>query len=125
MSEKSHFTVLGAGTVGVCCALFLQRDGHRVTLVDRGEPASGCSYGNGGIIQIGACVPIATPGVIRQVPKMLLDPEGPLIIRWQYLPRLLPYLTRFVEAARPARVEAVATALAAILGHPSPAHRTL
>ncbi len=125
MAEKSHFTVLGAGTVGVCCALFLQRDGHRVTLVDRGEPASGCSYGNGGIIQIGAVVPIATPGVLRQVPKMLLDPEGPLIIRWQYLPRLMPYLTRFIWSARPARVEAIAKSLASVLGLAIPAYRTL
>src|SRR3954469_7101807 len=124
MTEPKHFTVLGAGTVGVCCALFLQRDGHRVTLVDRGEPASGCSYGNGGIIQIGAVVPIATPGVLRQVPKMLLDPEGPLIIRWQYLPRLAPYLTRFIWSARPSRVEAIAKTLAAVLGPGSPAYRT-
>ena len=120
-----HFTVLGAGTVGVCCALYLQRDGHHVTLVDRGEPSSGCSYGNGGIIQIGACVPIATPGVLRQVPKMLLDPEGPLVIRWQYLPRLAPYLLRFVAAARPSRVEAIAKTLASVLGLAIPAYRTL
>jgi D-amino-acid dehydrogenase len=125
MTEPAHFTVLGAGTVGVCCALYLQRDGHRVTLVDRGEPASGCSFGNGGIIQIGACVPIATPGVLRQVPKMLLDPEGPLIIRWQYLPRLAPYLLRFIAAARPSRVEAIAKTLASVLGHAIPAYRTL
>ncbi|MBI3513703.1 MAG: FAD-dependent oxidoreductase [Proteobacteria bacterium] len=125
MTQPMHFTVLGAGTVGVCCALYLQRDGHHVTLVDRGEPASGCSYGNGGIIQIGACVPIATQGVLRQVPKMLLDPEGPLIIRWQYLPRLAPYLMRFIAAARPSRVEAIAKTLASVLGQAIPAYRTL
>jgi D-amino-acid dehydrogenase len=125
MAESRHFTVLGAGTVGVCCALYLQRDGHRVTLIDRATPGSGCSFGNAGIIQIGACVPVATPGVLRQVPKMLLDPEGPLVIRWQYLPRLLPYLLRFVAAARPARVEAIASALASVLQHAIPAYRTL
>ena len=125
MAEPVHFTVLGAGTVGVCCALYLQRDGHRVTLVDRASPGSGCSYGNGGIIQIGACVPIATPGVLRQVPKMLLDPEGPLIIRWRHLARLAPYLLRFIAAARPARVEAIAQALASVLEHAIDAYRPL
>ncbi|MEJ0071773.1 MAG: FAD-dependent oxidoreductase [Pseudomonadota bacterium] len=96
MARPVHFSVVGAGTVGVCCALYLQRDGHRVTLIDRASPGSGCSYGNAGVIQIGACVPIATPGVLREVPKMLLDPEGPLVIRWQYLPQLAPYLLRFI-----------------------------
>src|SRR5579871_1904108 len=126
MAESArHYTVLGAGTVGVCCALYLQRDGHRVTLIDRISPGNGCSYGNGGIIQIGACVPIATPGVLRQVPTMLLDPEGPLIIRWRHLARLAPYLLRFVAAARPARVEAIAKTLASVLGGAIDAYRPL
>src|SRR4029077_17317858 len=119
------FTVIGAGTVGVCCALYLQRDGHRVTLIDRSSPGRGCSFGNAGVIQIGACVPIATPGVLRQVPKMLLDPEGPLVIRWQYLPRLAPYLLRFIAAAQPTRVEAIAKSLASVLGHAIDAYRPL
>ena len=52
--------VIGAGTVGVCTALYLQRDGHEVTLVDPIDPGTGCSYGNAGVIQVSACVPIAT-----------------------------------------------------------------
>ena len=114
-----------AGTVGVCCALALQRDGHRVTLIDLAPPARGCSYGNGGLIQTGSVVPIATPGVLRQVPRMLLDPDQPLVIRWQYLPRLMPYLLRFVAAARPKRVEAISTALASVLALAGDAYRTL
>ena len=104
-TSKQHFTVLGAGTVGVCTALSLLRDGHRVTLIDRQPPGMGCSFGNGGLIQTGACVPIATPGVLRQVPRMLLDPTGPLVIRWQHLLSLAPYLFNFVLSARPSRVE--------------------
>lgn len=122
MSAQRHFTVLGAGTVGVCCALALLEDGHAVTLVDREEPGMGCSFGNAGIIQIGGVVPIANPGIMKQVPKMLLDPEGPLVIRWQYLPRLLPYLTRFIMSATPQKVEAAATALSSILQSAIPAY---
>jgi D-amino-acid dehydrogenase len=120
-----HFTVLGGGTVGVCTALYLLRDGHRVTLIDRQSPGKGCSFGNGGLIQTGACVPIATPGVLRQVPRMLLDPDGPLIIRWQHLLSIAPYLISFVLAARPARVEQISMALQAILDHALPAYHTL
>ena len=113
--RRRHFIVVGAGIVGVCCAFALLRDAHRVTLIDRDEPGRGCSYGNGGIIQVGASVPVATPGVLRQVPRMLLDPDGPLVIRWSHLPRLAPYLLRFVAAARPDRVERISMALAALL----------
>lgn len=76
--RRRHFTVVGAGTAGVCCAFAPLRDGHRVTPVDRDEPGRGCSFGNGGIIQIGASVPVSTPGVLRQAPGMLFDPDGPL-----------------------------------------------
>ncbi len=115
MTQQRNFTVLGAGIVGVCCALWLQRDGHRVTLVDRLEPGAGTSLGNAGLIQIDSCVPIATPGVLAEVPKMLLDPEGPLVIRWRYLLQIAPWLTRFVLASRPGRVEALSLALMALL----------
>src|SRR3954447_4361262 len=112
-----HFTIIGAGTVGVCTALYLLRDGHSVTLLDRSPPGTGCSFGNGGLIQTGACVPIATPGVLRQVPRMLMDPNGPLTIRWRYLVGLTPYLVSFVAAARPHKVEQISRALQSILNH--------
>ena len=122
---RRHFTVVGAGIVGVCCAFALLRDGHRVTLIDRDEPGRGCSYGNGGIIQVGASVPVATPGVLRQIPRMLLDPNGPLVIRWPCLPRLAPYLLRFIAAARPDRVERISVAIAALLDRAIDAVREL
>ena len=122
---RRHFTVVGAGTVGVCCAFALLRDGHRVTLIDRDEPGRGCSFGNGGMIQIGASVPVATPGVLRQVPGVLLDPDGPLVIPWPHLPRLAPYLLRFIAAARPERVERISIAIAALLDGAIDAFRDL
>jgi D-amino-acid dehydrogenase len=106
---------VGAGVIGVCCALFLQRDGWRVTLIDRQGPGEGASYGNGSVLTCEAVVPIATPGMLWRVPGMLLDPLGPLTIRWGYLPRLLPWLLRFAAASRRSRVEAISTALANLL----------
>lgn len=115
MSDGRDTVVLGAGIVGTCCALALQRDGHRVTLIDRDEPGSGCSSGNAGMIQTGSVTPMATPGILRNIPRMLTDPQGALVIRWRYLPNLLPWLARFVGAARPKRVAAIAEALHSLL----------
>jgi D-amino-acid dehydrogenase len=108
-------TVLGAGIVGIASALYLQRDGHSVTVIDQQGPGEGCSKGNAGILATEYMSPLATPKTMRQVPRMLLDPRGPLCIRWRYLPRLLPWLLRFMACARPKTVAANGRALAALL----------
>jgi D-amino-acid dehydrogenase len=110
-----HVAVIGAGIVGVATALYLQRDGHRVTLIDRLGPGEGTSKGNAAVIAVESCVPVATPGIVRRVPGMLLDPLGPLAIRWSYLPQLAPWLWQFVRASSPARVEEISIALRALL----------
>ena len=106
--------VIGAGIVGVSAALFLQRDGHRVTLIDREGPAAGTSFGNAGGVVTTSCAPLVLPGMLRRVPRMLLDPLGPLVVRWRYLPWIAPWLVRLIQASRPARVERIADALAAL-----------
>lgn len=119
MSEPApvprHVVVIGAGIVGVCSALCLQRAGFRVTLMERDAPGQGASFGNGAVIGEEAVVPVATPGLLRKVPGMLLDARGPLALRWSYLPRIAPWLLRFAAASRPQRVEAISIALAALL----------
>ena len=101
--------------VGLCCAVSLQRKGHAVVLVDRLDPGMGTSFGNAGLIQIDAVVPIATPGILRSIPRMLLDSKGPLAIRWRYLHKIAPWLLRFMLAARPDSVERISMALASLL----------
>lgn len=115
LDKKQKFTVLGAGVVGLCCAVSLQREGYPVTLIDRMDPGTGTSFGNAGLIQIDAVVPIATPGILRIVPRMLLDPSGPLVVRWRYLHKIAPWLIQFVRAARPDSVERISVALASLL----------
>ncbi len=107
--------VVGGGTVGLCCAMHLLRRGYEVTVVDRGAPGDGASGHNAGLFSVGNCLPTATPGVIRSVPRMLLDPYSPLAIRWRYLPRMVPWLLRFIASARPARVERASIALARLV----------
>lgn len=106
--------VLGAGIVGVATALYLQRAGLTVTIIDRGAPGEGCSKGNAGVISTGSVVPLPQPGIVKEVPRMLFDSNGPLCIRWRYLPRLLPWLYRFLRCANSDTATASAAALAAL-----------
>jgi D-amino-acid dehydrogenase len=84
-------------------------------LIERDAPGAGASFGNGAVIGEDAVVPVATPGILRQVPAMLRDPLGPLAVRWGYLPRIAPWLARFLAASSPRRVEEISVALAALL----------
>jgi D-amino-acid dehydrogenase len=111
-ARAKDIAVIGAGIVGVCCALQLLRDGHRVTLIDRQGPGEGASYGNGAVLPTESVVPVATPGILWKAPGMLLDPSGPLRVRWGYLPRIAPWLLRFLAASTTRRVEAISIALA-------------
>src|SRR3546814_12183863 len=61
--------------------------------------------GNGGAISPDFCVPIAMPGMLRRLPRWLLDPEGPLVVRWSNLPASLPWLLRWIRAGRIERVD--------------------
>jgi len=106
--------VVGGGIVGICCGLYLQRDGHEVTIIDQDDPGEGCSSGSAGQFCPGYCVPVGLPGIVKDLPSMLMDPLGPLVIRWRYLPRLTPWLLRFVKASSAGRVEAIADALHAL-----------
>ncbi len=115
--EFAHVAVIGAGVVGVSTALYLQRDGRRVTLIDPRGPGEGASRGNASVIAGESCVPVATPGIVWKVPGMLMDPLGPLAIRWGYLPRLAPWLWEFVKASSPKRVEEISIALRSVLAN--------
>lgn len=99
-----RIAVVGAGIVGSAIALRLRQRGAEVVLIDREAPGSGCSAGNSGAISPGSVAPLALPGVLAAVPRMLLDGESPLYLPWSHLPRALPWLLRFVASARPARV---------------------
>ena len=106
--------VLGAGIVGLSAALYLQRDGHRVTILDPREPGQGTSFGNAGGLVISSAAPLAMPGFLRSVPKLLFNSRGPLMIRWGYLPQIAPWLVDLLRASRPDRVERLAAAIAAL-----------
>jgi len=108
--------IIGAGIVGVSTAIWLQRDGHKVILIDRAGPGEGTSYGNGGVLASCAVVPVTTPGLMKKAPKMLLDKSQPLFLRWSYLPRLMPWLRNYLSHANDADTRRIANAMMPILG---------
>lgn len=110
----SNVTIIGAGIVGICCARWLQRDGCDVAVIDPVPPGESCSFGNAGIISKSSVIPLAMPGTIAKAPGWLLDPLGPLAVRWSYLPRVTPWLLRLLAASRRSRVAAIADALATL-----------
>ncbi|GAC1339621.1 MAG: FAD-binding oxidoreductase [Acetobacteraceae bacterium] len=124
----AEVAVIGAGIVGAAAAIELLRDEHAVTIIDPGPPGGeqAASYGNGAWLSPSSVVPMSLPGTWRKVPGFLRDPLGPLTIRWAYLPRLLPWLARFVRAGSTvARVEATARALRGLVGDAPERHRRL
>ena len=113
-----HVVIVGAGVVGACCATYLQRPGRaRITLIDRQPPGGedAASFGNAGSLSPASVVPTPAPGMLWKAPGWLLDGEGPLTIRWSCLPRLLPWLVRFIRAGADAgHQRRAAQALAAL-----------
>lgn len=107
-------TIIGAGAVGIASALSILEAGQTVELIDRDEPASGASHGNAGVISPWTCVPQSMPGVWKSVPKWLMDPEGPLSVRWRHLPTFLPWAIRFIRSGQADKLPAIADAMMAL-----------
>ena len=97
MSDKNlKVGIIGAGIQGVCNALFLQKKGYQVILFDRDEPGNAASYGNAGHFSPYASVPLNRPDILSDVPAMLMSSRGPLALKWNYVPKMIPWFSRFV-----------------------------
>ncbi len=113
--ETTDVTILGAGIVGVCCALSALERGLTVTIIDRKDPGEETSYGNAGVISPWSVVPQCTPGVWKSVPRWLLDPKGPVKVRWRDLPSILPWAWAFLRNATPEKVERISDAMSLLM----------
>lgn len=106
--------VIGGGIVGVCCALYLQRDGHAVTLIDPAAPGDSTAKWSCGQMAVSEIIPLSKPGILKKVPGWLLDQSGPLALRPDALPGILPWFFRFVASARHAKIVSIAQAMATL-----------
>ena len=96
MSSKK-IGIIGAGIQGVCNGLFLLKKGYDVTLFDRDEPGNAASYGNAGHFSPYASVPLNRPDVLLDVPAMLMSTRGPLALKWNYMPKMIPWFYNFLK----------------------------
>jgi D-amino-acid dehydrogenase len=120
-----HVIVLGAGIVGVCCALELLRRGATVTLVDKQEPGMETSMGNAGVLARSSLMPFNHPGLWRQLPRLLKNDTVQFRYRPRYLARNLGWAARFLMHARPAVFRETVEALDGLIRLSAPEHLKL
>ena len=117
--------VIGSGICGVSSALWLQRSGYEVLLLDKCEPGMGASYGNAGLLAQWAIIPINEPGIWKKIPKYLIDPMSPFFVKLRYIPTLAPWLIAFLKNAKPATRNRTSKALVALVSDAVEQHKLL
>lgn len=118
-ADGKELTIIGAGIVGICCALEAAGAGYKVTVIDRCPPGESASYGIAGTISPWSVVPQAMPGIWKNLPKWFLDPKGPAKVRWPDLPKTLPWVWSFFRLANERDALRISDAMA-ILTRDSP-----
>lgn len=113
--DRLSVAVVGAGVVGVCSALWLQRSGHQVTLLDRDEPGTGASYGNACTIADYGCIPVNSPSLPKQLPSLLWSANSPLRLDPGYVLRHPVWMLQFLRNCSRQRVDRIIEALGSIL----------
>jgi D-amino-acid dehydrogenase len=117
--------VIGAGIVGMATASRLRRDGHDVTVLTLHPPGEYCSFGNAGMLNNAGCVPQPMPGVVWKVPGYLTDPLGPLVVRWSYFFKSMPWMLRFLANANASQAGRASIALYSLIRDTVPSYEDL
>ena len=117
LQTEAEVAVIGGGIVGITSALELQRRGKRVVVIEPNEAGAGTAAGSAGYLSDSHIFPIARSSTVRQLPRMLLDPLGPVVIRPAYAPRMVGWGVRFLGTLIPGRNSAAIAALAALNRH--------
>ena len=111
----ARIAVIGAGIVGASIATWLISEGHEIVAYERDPDGLPASTGNASLIALPEIAPLASPGILKSVPGWLLDPLGPLALRWPDLPALTPWLVAFLASATPAKGARARAGLAALM----------
>ena len=95
--NKLKVGIIGAGIQGISNALFLQKKGFDVTIFDRENPGSPvASYGNAGHFSPYASLSLNRTDILLDVPAMLMSSTGPLALKWNYVPKMIPWFMKFI-----------------------------
>ncbi|WP_299848678.1 FAD-binding oxidoreductase [uncultured Roseovarius sp.] len=109
-------TILGAGIVGICCALSLAERGAKVRLIDKGDPGQETSFGNAGVISPWSIIPQSMPGLWKQIPKLMFGHFRPLSVRPTFWPRMVPWGLRFLGNGTERKVRDISDAMDILCG---------
>jgi len=121
-----HVIIAGAGIVGVSAGIWLRRfSDAKVTLIDRLAPGEGTSHGNAGVIAACSVAPVTAPGLLAKAPRMLMNPDFPLFMRWGYVPKLLPWLAKYLSHANDADTRRISAGLTTIVSDSVEQHKSL
>ncbi|MEO0654055.1 MAG: FAD-dependent oxidoreductase [Pseudomonadota bacterium] len=118
--------IAGAGIVGVSTGIWLRRfSDAEVTIIDRLPPGEGTSHGNAGVLAACSVAPVTAPGLLGKAPRMLLNPDFPLFMRWGYFPKLVPWLLKYLGHANDGDTRRIAKGLTTIVGDTVDQHKAL
>jgi len=100
-----NITIIGAGVIGLNCAYYLQKEGHKVTVIERGDITDGCSFGNMGYVSPSHFIPLATPGIIAKGVKWMMSSSSPFYIKPRLNLDLVKWGMTFWKSATAKKVE--------------------
>ncbi|MBL7723065.1 MAG: FAD-binding oxidoreductase [Chitinophagaceae bacterium] len=103
--------VIGGGIIGLSSALYLQRSGWEVTVLDKGDFSDNCSYGNAGYICPSHFIPLATPGIVKKGLKWMWNSKSPFYVQPRLDWNLISWGLKFMKSANAKQVEAAAVPL--------------
>jgi D-amino-acid dehydrogenase len=92
-------TIIGGGVIGLCCAYYLQKSGHEVSVIERGDITGGTSFGNAGYVSPSHFIPLASPGIVAKGLKWMLSASSPFYIKPRFNADLIRWGMSFYKSA--------------------------
>jgi len=108
---KKNVVVIGGGIIGLSSAYYLHKAGHSVTVLERSDFMDNCSYGNCGYVCPSHFIPLATPGIVRQGLKWMLNSQSPFYVQPRLSRSLIDWGLKFMKSANAAHVDRSAVPL--------------
>jgi D-amino-acid dehydrogenase len=100
-----NIAIIGGGVIGLLTAYFLQKNGHRVTIIEKNDLTKGCSFGNAGLIVPSHIIPLASPGTLHKGLKWLFNPKAPLAFDLPPSYDLIKWGSKFIRIANSGHVK--------------------
>lgn len=97
--------IIGGGIIGLCSAYYLQKEGHKVTVIDKSDYSSGASYVNAGYITPSHIISLAAPGMIQKGIKWMFNSSSPFYVKPRLNYDFLKWSLHFKKSATAKKVQ--------------------